>query len=107
MGKCRTKGCKWDTEGDLAYCDMCVLKAGGHLHGVPGKGKKVADAMNRATRREKTKEKFFLCGGCDHFHPFGWTGDCRNDAMRLTEDELDLRHGQAWKEVDETTGEDN
>jgi hypothetical protein len=30
---------------------MCVLKAGGHILGVPGKGKKNADAMNREERR--------------------------------------------------------
>ena len=32
---------------------------------------------------------FYECGGCDHLHPLGWTGDCRDDTQRYTSDVLD------------------
>lgn len=62
-----------------------------------------------------TRPKFYLCGGCDHFHPLGWTGDCRDNSQRFTADKLNelypesktMRTGweQGWVEVDEHTGE--
>lgn len=49
--------------------------------------------------------RFFECGGCDHHHPFGWSGDCRDDAQRYSLDRLDRTYGeQGWVEVYETTG---
>jgi hypothetical protein len=34
------------------------------------------------------KRYFYECGGCDHLHPLGWTGDCREDSQRFRTDEL-------------------
>ena len=31
----------------------------------------------------------YLCGGCDHYHPLGWKGDCRVNEQRFTSDVLD------------------
>lgn len=66
-----------------------------------------------------TKPKYYLCGGCGHLHPFGWTGDCRVDENRFTYDQLDEKHGKqdvdfaagdfsrtdGWVEIDEDLGE--
>ena len=30
---------------------------------------------------------FFECGGCDHYHPLGFVGDCRDDANRYNHDD--------------------
>lgn len=61
-----------------------------------------------------TRPKFYLCGGCEHWHPFGWTGDCRDNGQRFTTDKLDTlypdKNGDGWPdwvEVDEATGEEN
>lgn len=48
---------------------------------------------------------FYSCGGCEHYHPLGWTGDCRDDLRRFTAAELDAHYGETWREVDENTGE--
>lgn len=32
---------------------------------------------------------FYECGGCDNYHPLGWTGDCRDDANRYHFDDED------------------
>ena len=32
---------------------------------------------------------FFECGGCDQYHPLGFTGDCRDDANRYNLDDED------------------
>lgn len=49
---------------------------------------------------------FYKCGGCGHYHPLKWAGDCRNDSMRLTGQALDERYGpEGWVVADETTGE--
>lgn len=51
--------------------------------------------------------RFYLCGSCDHYHPLGWKGDCRDDSQRFTTDQLDARYpdrdgnGQGWLEVEE------
>ncbi len=42
---------------------------------------------------------YYECGICDHFHPWHWDGDCRDDANRLTYDQLDERHGQDGYEL--------
>lgn len=47
---------------------------------------------------------FYLCGGCGHRHPVGWTGDCRDDAFRFTDEELDDELGPigvGWEESTE------
>lgn len=54
---------------------------------------------------EDDRPKFYLCGGCDHLHPFGWTGDCRDNSQRFTHDQVDARWPH-WIEVDEATGEE-
>jgi len=46
--------------------------------------------------------EFFDCGGCGHWHPFGWGGDCRNDSMRYTTDRVEDvfgDYGEGWIEV--------
>lgn len=49
--------------------------------------------------------RFFECGGCDHHHPFGWSGDCRDDGQRYSLDRLDKTYGErGWVEVYESTG---
>lgn len=51
--------------------------------------------------------KYFRCGGCEHLHPFGWDGDCREDSMRFTDEQVEKKHGTEgvnWLEVDEKTG---
>jgi hypothetical protein len=57
--------------------------------------------MDRFTKR------FFFCGGCEHYHRFGWTGDCRDDSERFTTSYLEEQYGDegdGWVEVDERTG---
>lgn len=52
------------------------------------------------------RPKFYECGGCGHLHPFGWAGDCRNDATRYSNGELDVQFGDdGWESVDERTGD--
>lgn len=58
--------------------------------------------------RNRMLHRFYKCDGCDHYHPFGWTGDCRNDEIRFAGEELDEKYGmqdEGWIEVDEETGE--
>lgn len=47
--------------------------------------------------------RFYCCGGCGEFHPFGWTGDCREDSQRFTANTLDDSY-PTWIEVNEETG---
>lgn len=61
-----------------------------------------------------TRPKYFYCCGCDHFHPLGWVGDCRDNAHRFTAMDLDAKHPAkrgsldlGWAEVDEDTGEES
>ncbi len=55
-----------------------------------------------AMRTRRAPAQYFRCGGCDHYHPLGWTGDCRDDSMRFTDEDLDTMHGAfAWDEVEE------
>lgn len=44
-------------------------------------------------RHMKRKPLYYDCGICGHFHPWDWRGDCREDANRLTYDQLDEKHG--------------
>jgi hypothetical protein len=40
---------------------------------------------------------FVECGSCDHYHPKGFAGDCRNDTNRFTVEQLDAAYGpQGW-----------
>jgi len=32
--------------------------------------------------------KYYECGICDHLHPWDWSGDCRDDRNRFTNDIL-------------------
>ena len=53
-------------------------------------------------------KQFYLCGGCEHYHPLGWTGDCRDDSQRFPWFKLDELYGlqdKGWEEVNEETGE--
>ena len=31
---------------------------------------------------------FYECGGCDHYHPLGFIGDCRDDKNRYNFDDF-------------------
>lgn len=49
------------------------------------------------------RPRFYQCGGCGHYHPFGFNGDCRNDEARHSAGELDVLWGpDGWVEVKET-----
>lgn len=37
---------------------------------------------------EATTSKYYECGICDHLHPWGFNGDCRDDANRFCSDEV-------------------
>lgn len=37
---------------------------------------------------------FDYCGGCGHFHPIDWSGDCRDDLHRFNANELDDTYGE-------------
>ncbi len=44
---------------------------------------------------------FSECGCCGHFHPIGFTGDCRDDANRFTAEQLTARYGEdGWDYLD-------
>ena len=49
--------------------------------------------------KKNDKPIYYDCGICDHFHPWGWNEDCRDDANRLTYDDLDKRHGENGYEL--------
>lgn len=73
----------------------------------------IAHLLGTTPRREGpsptgTGAAFYLCGGCDHWHPQYWTGDCRDDAQRFTPEQLDAKYPDTngdgwpeWIEVDE------
>lgn len=75
--------------------------------------------LNRYTRGQHTKAaflavsassprsaKFYDCGICGALHPLKWDGDCREDAMRFADDELDQALGVfGWQCVDMPGGE--
>lgn len=48
------------------------------------------------------KPKFYECGICGHYHPAGWNGDCREDANRFTQSDLDDKYGQNNRRHDGT-----
>jgi len=46
------------------------------------------------------KPIYYECGICGHYHPIEWNGDCRDDANRYTQSQLDDEYGQeGWDEV--------
>ena len=34
--------------------------------------------------------KFYECSICEHYHPWAWNGDCRDDLNRYHEDDLPI-----------------
>lgn len=46
-----------------------------------------------ASTLEQPKAQFYYCGGCGHWHPPEFMGDCRDDANRFTTEELEKRYG--------------
>lgn len=40
-----------------------------------------------------SKPKYYACEICGHSHPWEWNFDCRDDANRFTDEELDAKHG--------------
>lgn len=55
--------------------------------------------MERFARLLGRVPTYFRCGGCESFHPEGYSGDCRNDLYRISDpDEL---HGPlGWEQMD-------
>jgi hypothetical protein len=51
------------------------------------------DHLIPAEVRENVKAQFYYCGGCGHWHPPEFMGDCRDDANRFTTSELEDRYG--------------
>ena len=53
-----------------------------------------------------SRPRFYLCGGCDHWHREGYRGDCRENSQRFTTEQLDLRYpdlnGDGWPDWVET-----
>lgn len=45
------------------------------------------------------KPRFYECGICGHNHPWSFNGDCRDDAKRFTDAELDAKHGAGGYEL--------
>lgn len=44
---------------------------------------------------------YYDCGICGHNHPIAWDGDCRDDANRFTDAQLDEKHGaDKWLQLD-------
>jgi hypothetical protein len=37
--------------------------------------------------------KFYECEICGHCHPWEWNGDCRDDANRFTNEQLEAQYG--------------
>jgi hypothetical protein len=38
------------------------------------------------------------CDWCGHYHPAGWDGDCKDDAERYSEEQLNEMHGEnGWQ----------
>lgn len=68
-------------------------------------GLKKARAVIKAWTPQRPK--FYWCGGCDHWHPSGYTGDCRNDKVRFTAQQLDElypdENGDGWPDWIEVT----
>lgn len=76
-----------------------------------GKSLYLVEILTGGVLMPDTRPKFYLCGGCKHWHPFGWTGDCRDNRQRFTTDKLDTlypdKNGDGWPdwvEVDEEIG---
>lgn len=45
---------------------------------------------------------FYQCGCCDQFHPWNFTGDCRDDANRFSAEDLP----EGWQEVSQADADD-
>jgi hypothetical protein len=46
------------------------------------------------------KPKFYECGGCGHYHPATFRGDCRDDENRFETMVLDAQYGAlGWDEI--------
>lgn len=41
----------------------------------------------------KPMPRYYECEICGHNHPWDWDGDCRDDAHRFTDQQLDTMHG--------------
>lgn len=52
------------------------------------------------------KPRFYECGICGHCHPWDWNADCRDDANRFTNDQLEAKHGEEGKDFELLSWED-
>jgi hypothetical protein len=43
-----------------------------------------------------SKPRYYDCEICGYYHPWEWNGDCRDDAARFTDEELDAKHPLGW-----------
>lgn len=51
----------------------------------------------------KSKPKYYACEICGHNHPWDWNGDCRDDANRFTDEQLDAKYGPSGYELADMT----
>ncbi len=50
--------------------------------------------------------QFYECGICSHWHNVEWDGDCREDDVRFTINDIDDKYGPyGWEEVEMPGGE--
>ena len=62
-----------------------------------------ADWILDAVHAAQTMQAIYECGICGHYHRSDWNGDCREDAERMTLDEVESRFGAedaGWIEVE-------
>lgn len=56
----------------------------------------------RKIANRKEKPRYYECGICDQIHPWGWNGDCRDDANRFNPEDLEAIPGgyelMSWEE---------
>jgi hypothetical protein len=53
---------------------------------------------------------YYACEICGHNHPWDWDGDCRDNANRFTDEQLDEKHGAfkyVLREMSERVAADN
>lgn len=46
-----------------------------------------------------TKPRFYDCEICGHIHPWEFNGDCRDDSMRFTINEIEATHRKTGFEL--------
>ena len=76
----RVEGVEVETIGDET---AIVVYTSGGTFGFP------PDHEIELSLEREVAGNFYLCGTCDHRHPAGFAGDCRDDKFRFTDSELE------------------